>query len=156
MLFGKPLSAYVRFQRGVLLVTVVVGLLRLALSLAGVPNDAVKWLSMTVVMLASVFYYGVRVHTSGFGGYKHILPLVWIQSALMAVIAIAGILVSVAGAPNIFSAPEYGGTMSVGAHLGGHLVFGLVVGPLAGWAIGSLVMFVTKKVSGPRPARAAA
>src|SRR5919106_354220 len=69
MIFGKPFSAYVRFQRGLLLLTLVVGLLRLGLSLAGVPNSKAKWLSVTVVLLASVFYYGVRVHTSGFGSY---------------------------------------------------------------------------------------
>ena len=155
MIFGKPLSTYVRFQRGLLLLTLVVGLLRLGLSLAGVPNSTAKWLSMTVVLLASVFYYGVRVHTSGFGSYKHLLPLVWIQSALVTAIVIAGILITAAtGRENIFSAPEYGGTLSVGAHIGGHLLFGLVIGPLVGWAIGSLVMLVTKKVTGPRPALA--
>jgi len=157
MVFGKPLSAYVRFQRGVLLITLVVGVLRLALSLASVPNATVKWLSMTVVLLASTIYFGVRVHTSGFGRYKHILPLLVIQGALVTVIVIAGLLISAAtGEPNVFSAPEYGGTLSLGAHIGGHLVFGLVAGPLVGWAIGSLVMFVTKKVSGTRPAGAAA
>jgi hypothetical protein len=153
MIFGKPLSEYVRFQRGILLLTLGVGLLRLALSLAGMPNSTVRWLSMTVVLLASILYYGVRVHTAGFGSYKHLLPLAWIQSAVITAIVVAGILISAAtGTENIYSAPEYGGTLSVGAHIAGHLLFGLVVAPLVGWALGSLVMFVTRKVTGPRPA----
>ena len=156
MIFGKRLSQYVRFQRGILLLTLVVGVLRLVLSLAGMPDSTVKFLSMTVVLLASWFYYGVRVHTTGFGSYRHLLPLLWIQSALATVIVIAGILISAAtGTPNIYTAPEYGGTMSVPAHIGGHLLFGLVLGPLVGWAISSLVMLVTKKVAGSRPAMAA-
>jgi hypothetical protein len=130
--------------------------LRLVLSLAGVPNSTVKWLSMTVVLLASVFYYGVRVHTSRFGSYKHLLPLLVIQSAVITAIVIAGILIAAAtGTPNVFSAPEYGGLYSTGQHVAGHLAFGLAIGPLASWLIASVVMWVTKKVSGPRPALAA-
>jgi hypothetical protein len=156
MIFGKRVGEYVRFQRAFLLLTLVVGGLRLVLSLAGVPNATVKWLSMTVVLLASVFYYGVRVHTSGFGRYKHLLPLLVIQSALLTAIVIAGILIAGAtGTPNIFSAPEYAGSYSTGQHVAGHLAFGLVIGPLASWLIASVVLWVTKKVSGPRPAPAA-
>jgi len=156
MIFGKRLSEYVRFQRGVLLLTLGVGLLRLALSLAGAPNSAVKYASMTVVMLASMIYYGVRVHTAGFGSYRHILPLLVIQGALITTIVVAAILLTAAtGQTNIFSAPEYGGNASVPVHIAGHLVFGLVVGPLFGWAVGSLAMLVTKKVAGRRPALAA-
>lgn len=156
MIFDKRIPEYVRFQRGILILTLAVGILRLVASLAGVPNSTVKFLSLTVVFLASVFYYGVRVHTSGFGGYKHILPLLVIQSGLVTAIVIAGILLSAAtGTPNIFSAPEYGGELSVPAHIGGHLLFGLVLGPLVGWAIGCLVMWVTRKATGARPAVAA-
>jgi hypothetical protein len=155
MIFGKRLSDYVRFARGIVWLTLVVGVLRLALSVGGAPNSTVKYLSMTVVMLASMIYYGVRVHTAGFGSYRHLLPLLVIQGALITAIVIVGILLTAStGQPNIFSAPEYGGTLSVPAHIGGHLVFGLVVGPLFGWAVGSLVMLVTKKVTGPRPALA--
>jgi hypothetical protein len=151
MIFGKRVSDYVRFQRGLLLLTLVVGLLRLALSLGGVPNSTARFLSMTVVLLASALYYGVRVHTTGFGGYKHLLPLLEIQWALATVIVIVAILISAAtGTENIYSAPEYGGTLSVPAHIGGHLVFGLVLAPLVSWGVASLVMLVTKKVTGAR------
>ena len=155
MIFGKRVSDYVRFQRALLILTLVVGVLRLVLSLAGVPNSTARFLSMTVVLLASALFYGVRVHTTGFGSYRHLLPLLEIQWALATAIVIAAILISAAsGTENIFSAPEYGGTLSVPAHIGGHLLFGLVLGPLVTWAIASLVMLVTKKTAKPRPALA--
>ena len=158
VVFGKSLSVYIRFQRVVLGLILVVGLARLFLSLGGVSNDIVKFLSMTVVALAAIFYYGIRVHTSGFGSYKHLLPLLVIQSALANGIAIVGIVIArLTEHPNIFTAPEFGGATRARWHILGHVVFGVIVAPLVGWAIASLVMWVTKKVTGskqPQPAAA--
>jgi hypothetical protein len=156
IVFGKKLSEYVAFQKVALAVIVAVGVLRLALSLAGVADATTKWLSMTVVVLAATVYYGVVVHTKGFGSYRQLLPLVVIQGIVSSLIVIVGILISAAtGRPNIFTAPEYGGQLSVPLHIGGHVLGGLIVGPLISWAVASLVMFVTKKVK-PAPTRAAA
>ena len=154
--FGKKLSEYVGFQKGVLALIVVVGLLRLGLSLAGVPDATTRWLSMTVVAIVATFYYGVAVYTKGFGSYRQLLPLLVIQSVVANSIAILGILITVAtGKANIFTASEYGGTLSPAFHIGGHVIFGMIVGPLIGWAIASLVMLITKKVK-PAPTRASA
>ena len=54
-LFGKPLMDYVRFQTPVLAALVVVGVARLAASLAGVPDETVRWLAMNVVLWAGTF-----------------------------------------------------------------------------------------------------
>ena len=108
--FGKKLSEYIAFQKVVLMVVAVVGILRLA-SLAGVSDGATRWLSMTVVAFAATIYYGIAVHTKGFGTYRHLLPLLTIQGVVANLIAIVGILISAAtGRPNIFTANEYGGT----------------------------------------------
>jgi hypothetical protein len=155
VIFGKRLSEYVAFQKGVLVLVAVVGLLRFGLSLAGMPDSTTKWLSMTAVGIAATVYYGIVVYTRGFGSYRQLLPLLFIQSVVANAIVIAGILVSAAtGKANIFTANEYGGNLSVPVHIGGHLVFGMIVGPLIGWAIASFVMFITKKVS-PAPAAVA-
>jgi hypothetical protein len=155
-IFGKKLSEYVRFQRVILALILVVGLARLFLSLAGVPNDTVRFLSMTVVGLAAIFYYGIRVHTTGFGSYRQLLPLLVIQSAVANGIAILGILITYfTGHANIFTAPEFGGLMRIRWHILGHVVGGLVIGPLIGWLVASIVMWVTKRVSRkgqPQPA----
>ena len=109
-MFGKTAVAVSRVSRRLLLVlTAAVGLARLGLSLAGVPDDGVRWLSMNVLMWTGAVYYGVAVHARGFGSYKQILPLVFFQVLILHVIAVAGIVLSIAGFPNIFAAPEYSG-----------------------------------------------
>ena len=45
----------------------VVGLARLGLSLAGLPNSTVTWLSMTVVGWGAIVYYGVVPSLLGWG-----------------------------------------------------------------------------------------
>jgi hypothetical protein len=149
MIFGKPLSEYVRFQRVILGLIVVVGLARLFLSLAGMPNSTVKFLSMTVISIVGVFYYGIRVHTTGFGSYKQLLPLIFIQNVVAHTIVIVGIVIArLTQTPNIFSAPEYGGTMGARAHILGHIGIGMIGFSLVGWLVASIVMWVTKRVSG--------
>jgi len=64
--FGKTFSEYVQFQKILLIVTGVVGLIRLGLSLAGVEDSLATYFSMTVVQLAGLIYYAIRVHTTGF------------------------------------------------------------------------------------------
>ena len=149
-IFGKSFSEYVRFEKIILWLIVVVGLGRLALSLAGVPNSAAKWLSVTALLVLGLFYASIRVHTAGFGSYKHVLPLLWIQTVLAHLIVIAGIVLSIFTAKdNIFSAPEFSpaGNGRTWGHVIAHLIAGFVALPLIGWLIGSLILFVTKKVA---------
>jgi hypothetical protein len=152
--FGKSVSQYLSFQKVFLVLIAVVGLARLGLSLAGMPNRTVQLLSMNVVMWAGVLYYGVAVHTSGFGSYKQLLPLGLFQTLVMQAIACLGIVLAIAGYPNVFAAPEFSmGASSQTIHLLAHLTIGLVLPPLLFWAISSLVLLVTKKLA-PRPATA--
>jgi len=153
-MLGKPVSEYLRFQRVFLALIVVVWLVRLALSLSGTPNATVKWISVTVVMLVGVLYYGVAVHVKGFGGYKQLYPLMLFQSVLgEGLVALAIVLAIVTGKDNIYTAPEYsgGGDGKNWVHVGAHLVVAFVVLPLVSWLIGSVVLFFTRLAS-PRPA----
>jgi hypothetical protein len=157
-IFGKTLGEYIRFQRVILALILVVGLLRLVLSLAGVPNDTVKWVSMTAVAIAGIFYYGIRAHTSGFGGYKQLLPLLVNQHVLAHGITIIGIIWTIGtGQSNIFSAPEYSGGQDGGnwIHVVAHVGVGMIGFSLVGWLLASGIMWVTKKVA-PRGEGAAA
>jgi hypothetical protein len=147
-IFGKPLSEYIGFAKIILLLVVVVGVARLALSLAGVENATVKFLSITVVGLIGLVYYSIRVHTSGFGSYKQLLALIVIQNIVAQVIIVVGIAIAiVTKRDNIFSAPEYSPQADgkTWLHAGMHVVFGIIVGSLLAWAIGSLILFITKK-----------
>jgi hypothetical protein len=149
-IFDKTLSQYLNFQRAILLLIMAVGLGRLILSLAGVSNSATKWLSISVVTLLGLIYYAIRVHTTGFGSYKQLLPLIFIQSVVSQGIVMTGIVIAIfMHKDNVFSAPEYsGGTDGkTWLHVAAHLIAGLVIGPLVGWLIGSGLLFVVKKVA---------
>ena len=155
-IFGRTLGDYVRFQKPFLILILVVGLARLGLSLAGTSNATVRWLSMTVVLLLGVIYAGLKAPGAGFG-YRHLLPAVFLQAALLNGITIAGILIAIAtGQDNIFTTPEFSppGDEGRGAfHVFGHVVFGTGIGTLLSWAIASLVLWVKSKLT-RRPASA--
>ena len=149
-IFGKHLSEYLAFAKIILLLIVVVGVARLGLSLAGVENSTVKWLSISVVTLIGLVYFAVRVPTSGFGSYKQLLALIVIQQIVAQAIIIAGIVIAiVTRRDNIFSTPEYsgGGDGKTWLHAGAHLVFGVIGGSLLSWLVGSVILFVTKKAT---------
>ena len=157
--FGKTFSEYVQFQKPILVLILIVGLARLLLSLAGVPNSTVKWLSVTVVTLLGGLYCAIRVHTSGFGSYRHLLPLLVIQNTLAHTISAGTIAIAiVTGKNNIFSAPEYsgGGDGKTWLHVGAHLVLGIVVFSLVLWLVACLILFITRKLTPPRRAGAPA
>src|SRR5688572_24342394 len=132
-IFGKTVSEYLAFQKYILLLILVVGLGRLFLSLGGVPDSTAKWLSITVVSLIGLVYYSIRVHTTGFGSYKHLLPLVFIQSVVAQAIIVAGIIIAIlTNKDNVFSVPEYSGGSDgkTWLHVAAHLIVGLIAGPL--------------------------
>ena len=149
-IFGKNLSEYFRFQTVILLLIVIVGIGRLALSLAGVPNSSAKWLSITAVIVVGAVYCTLKVHATGFGSYKHLLPLLVIQSALSQLIVAAAVALAIlTNKDNIFSAPEYsgGGDGKNWGHVGAHLLVGFVIAPLVFWLVGCLILLVLKKVA---------
>ncbi len=149
-MFGKTVAQYLSFQKALLALIVVAWLLRLALSLAGVPNANARWISVTAVLLIGVFYYGVAVHTKGFGSYKQLYPLMLFQSVLgEGLVALAVALAILTSRDNIYTAPEYsgGGDGKNWLHVVAHLVLGIVILPLVSWGVSSLVLLVTKKVA---------
>ena len=151
-MFGKPVSEYLGFQKAALVFVGGVGLARLVLSLAGLPDSVVTWLSMTVAGWAAIFYYGVAVHSRGFGSYKQLLPLVFFQVVLVQAIAVGGILLAIAGLPNIYAAPEYSGppfarSSNQWTHALAHMTIGIVVPTLLGWGVASLVLLIAKKTA---------
>jgi hypothetical protein len=148
-IFGKSISEYYQFAKGILVLIVLVGIGRLALSLGGVPISIAKWLSITAVMWIGVLYYSVRVHTNGFGSYKHLLPIFVLQSLVAQAIIIPAIVLAIfTGNDNIYSVPEYsfGADGKTWFHAGAHLLLGTTVAPLVAWLVGCLIMFVTKKL----------
>ncbi|HZS48460.1 MAG TPA: hypothetical protein VFC63_25550 [Blastocatellia bacterium] len=151
-IFGKSISEYIAFEKVFLILTLVVGILRLGLSLGGVPDSGAKWVSITAVGFIAIIYFGIRVPTNGFGTYRHLLPLIFIQNLLQQLIICTGIAISIFTAKdNIFSAPEYSPSPALGrtwTHIAGHLTAGLIIGSILAWLIAMLIMFITSKVTG--------
>lgn len=146
-MFGKSFKEYVRFQSPVLIAMAIVGLLRLILSIAGLPDSMVKFLSVSAVGFAGIVYYGVRVRPSGFGSYRHLLVLVFNQGLVANGIAIVGIGLAVMGLPNIYDVAEFRGPFATAEttplqHALAHLFMGTTVGALIGWGMSSIVMAI--------------
>ena len=154
-IFGKPLSEYIGFQKIILILIIIVGLFRLALTLIGVKNSIVVWFSLTAITTLGWLYYSIRVYTSGFGSYKHLLPLLVIQNSLAQCFTILGIAIAIFNnKDNIFTADGFNGPYEGRSwiHAGAHILFGVIVLSLLWWAVGSLVMFITKKVASKKKA----
>ena len=156
-MFGKPIGEYLRFEWGILFAILVVGLVRLGLSLAGVPMGTVRLFSINVVLLLGVVYVGIVATTRGFGTYRHLLPLVFFQGLLVNGIAAAAIgLAAVTGQANAYTVPEYTAALpNYLPHALGHLFGTLVVAPIA-WGVASVAMLVTRALRRGTPARAGA
>jgi len=144
-MFGKTYSEYVRFQAPVLIVMAIVGLLRLLLSIAGQPDSLVRYVSVSAVGFAGIVYYGLRVRPSGFGTFRHLLPLVFNQGLVANGLAVLGIGLAALGMPNIYDVPEFRGPFATSEttplqHAMAHTFIGTTVGALMGWLMSSMVM----------------
>lgn len=147
--FGKRLSEYFALAKPFLFLILVVGIARLALSLSGVSNSAVKWFSVNAVAWIGIVYYSIKAHTSGFGSYKQLLPVFFLQSLTAQIVIVPAIILAIfTGVDNIYSAPEYsfGGDGKTWMHVAAHLFIGTTVGALVSWVAGCSIMFITKKL----------
>jgi hypothetical protein len=157
-IFDKTIAEYFAFQKAIVILILIVGLLRLTLSLAGLPDSIVTYISLTGMAVVGVVYCAIQIARTGFGSYRHLLPLFVMQALPANLIISAGIAITaLTGVQNIFSSPEHSGPMvnRPWLHAGGHLLDGLIIGPLIGWLVGSVLIFVIKKLSPVRPVSAA-
>lgn len=146
-MFQKPYSEYLRFQAPILIAMAIVGLLRLVLSIAGQPDSIVRFVSVSAVGFVGIVYYGVRVRPSGFGSYRHLLPLVFNQGLVANGIAILGIGLAVMGMPNIYDVQEFRGPFATAEttplqHALAHMFIGTTIGALIGWGMSCVVMAI--------------
>ena len=169
-MFGKKVKEYVRFERWILILIVVVFALRLGLSLAGVSKaehpfitrtgiqtplpKGTEWLSINLVLLAGILYCAIAVQTRGFGTYKHLFPLLLFQTTLVHVlVGMAIILGIVSRHNNVFTAVEHCGVCGADglrwSHALGHIVITPLLVSLVSWLPASAILFVTRRVRRP-------
>jgi hypothetical protein len=157
-MFGKSLSQYVAFQQPVLMLIAAVWLVRLLASMAGMPVSGARFVSVTGVVLLGALYYGWAVGQKGFGSFKQLYGLNLVQGIFsQTLVALAIVLAIVTGQDNIYTIPEFyppaAGNDPMGmppdgssfAHAFAHIVVGVVVVPIIGWLLGSLVLLATRR-----------
>jgi hypothetical protein len=147
-MFGKKLSEYVRFERVILILIAVAFISRLVVGMSGVEIAKARWVSINIVLLLGLIYCAVNVHLSGFGSYKQLLGLLFIQTGFAHILIACAILMAVvSGVDNIYTNPEFfnhqNGRNLI--HVFMHVVAAIIL-PLIAWAIGSVILFVTRRI----------
>jgi hypothetical protein len=115
-----------------------VGVIRFVLSVSGYPNEFVRYVSMTVTILAGTIYFGVQSPTHKgrlTTAYLLVLPYMIIEVSALA-------YTWRTGHQTIFHANEYSMGYPVGEHAIGHLVGGLTWEPLAIFVVMEIIHLI--------------
>ena len=110
------------FMAGVL----VMGAIRFLLTVSGIPDATVKYLSMSVVVAAGALYFAIVISSRRerlLAAFLLIVPYMIVEVAALA-------YTWATGYPTIFHSREYSLGVSIGLHTIGHLVGGLTWEPL--------------------------
>jgi hypothetical protein len=145
-IFGKSLGDYARFARTGMILIVLMGLARFITGISGVPYDrATHLLSVSILTFLLSLIYGQKAAASGFGGYRHLLPMVYMLSASMyGFIVVAILLEGWGGIHGYFHHPFAPLGMSVTTHAVLQLIAGLGGTPLALWGMASLGFLLSR------------
>jgi hypothetical protein len=105
----------------------LMGGLRFGLTVADMPNNTVRFFSMTAIIVCGMLYFAVATNTHKErlkAAYLLILPYMIVEVAALG-------YTWASGRPTIFHAPEYSfGGLPIADHTIGHLVGGLTWEPL--------------------------
>jgi hypothetical protein len=154
--FGKKEREYFRFVWKGLIAIVAMGVIRFVIGISGVPYEKATHLVSLSVLTAFLFVvYGHRAAATGFGTYRHLLPMAFALSVTMYGFIILAILTEgLTGLPgyfhvhslhamaaNVDAVPALAQViptfMNVPTHIAGQ-VLAMVVFGFAGWGVASL------------------
>jgi hypothetical protein len=147
-MFGKKFGEYVRFESWVLILVAVAFAARLVVGMTGTPVATTRWISINLVLLVGLIYCSVAVHTSGFGSYKQLFGLLLLQNAFAHLLIACALAVAIVTTTrNIYTAPEFfgGNDGRNWGHVAAHFL-AMVLVPVVAWLLGSVILFVTRKV----------
>ena len=137
-------------MKGFITAIAAAGVIRFVLSVAGLPNSTVKYVSMTVVILAGAVYFAVTTptHKSRLkAAFLLILPYLVVEVLVLAYTWITG-------RGTIFHAPEYSFGYGIAAHTLGHLAGGLTWEPLMLFVLMEIVWVIYsggRMIISPKP-----
>src|SRR5262249_14954951 len=141
-------SEYIQFERWILILIAAAFVIRLALPLAGGSVASTRSGSINILVFIGVIYCSIAVFTREFGGYKQLFGLLLDQKVFSHMLIAFGIVLGIlTGTDNIYTAPEFFGGSSGRnwLHVLAHTVAAFVV-PVFAWLVGSVILFVTKRV----------
>lgn len=154
-MFGKPLAYYIGLQTPALIAIFVVFLVRLVMSMGGIPDSFGKVLSITFVLILALPYYALVAKREGLT-FKHLYALCFVQSLFsQTLIALAIGLAILTGHDNIYTIPEFYPGAAEGMpvdgknwmHAAAHVVFaGALILPVVSWAVSSVLLVIARKV----------
>jgi hypothetical protein len=127
------------------------GVVRFAMTVAGLPNHVVKFASMSVIMLVAFLYFAIvsKTHIERLkAAYLIVLPYMIVEVAALG-------YTWASGRQTIFHAKEYSLGTGIGLHTIGHFVGGLTWEPLAGFVFMEIVWFVAGRAAVLAPLRGA-
>jgi hypothetical protein len=113
-------------MKGFIAAVVLMGVVRFSLNVAGLPNEIVKYFSMTAVILIGLLYFALVTATHKErlkAAYLLVMPYMTVE-----VLALGYTWVS--SRQTIFHANEYSMGFSIAQHTLGHLIGGLTWEPL--------------------------
>src|ERR1700747_3378751 len=128
-------NSMTRIMKAFIMSIAAMGVIRFVLTLAGLPNNIVKFFSMTVIMMAGMLYFAIAATTHKErlkDAYLLVLPYMTIE-----VLALGYTWVT--GHQTIFHAAEYSFGTSIAVHTLGHLVGGLTWEPLSMFLVMEIV-----------------
>ena len=114
------------------------GTIRFALNLGGVPDDIVKYFSMTAIMLAGSLYFALAIPTHKErlkAAYLLVLPYMLVEALALG-------YTWVSNRQTIFHSHEYSMGYSIAQHTIGHIVGGVTWEPLFVFVVMEIVWAV--------------
>jgi hypothetical protein len=114
------------------------GILRFILNISGLPNDVVKYFSMTAIIVIGTIYFAIAAKTHKDrlkAAYLLILPYMIIEALALG-------YTWASGRSTIFHTAEYSFGMGIAPHFFGHLVGGLTWEPLSVFLIMEIIWLI--------------
>jgi hypothetical protein len=154
---GHPLRQHLKLLAPLFALLAGVWVLRWIFGCLDAPGWLFQVISLTVFAPVAVLLAVLMLHVRRFGGYASVVVCSLLLNAWTELLIVLAIVISVlTGVSNIYTAPMYS-PPDIGLHhlrhIRGHLTYGIGLSTLAGAAMGSLLLFLLRKLApmGPEP-----
>ncbi|MBI4446058.1 MAG: hypothetical protein HY645_09110 [Acidobacteria bacterium] len=144
MKLNQSFAGYLKeISWGILLLALIAVIRFLMKPVFEIPYErGTNWASLNILLFVLITVYAFRAARRG-DGLADLAIMSVMLAFTSALLTIAGIAVDeFAGVDTYFTDPAHGGGMQALAHMGGHLVAGIIVS-VALWVLGTLVFFAS-------------